>query len=308
MQRVFITGIAGFLGFHIAEQLCKNGYYVSGCDLLDTEDEIKKLRINKLNKINVHLFNLNCKDIETLQEEFELQKYDVFIHLACKYSRIASNSNRVDATKDALENLTNILEFLCEHQPIKFILASSSAVYKSLNNHIVDPESFYGALKLSQELITKTYHNSYGIDVTILRLYSVYGPLARSDMNYFAFTKAIDQSTQLTISSQKGAKRDFIYIDDAVISIEKSLALKGLNILNIGSGITYTKEELIDEIQKILKKKVNILYKTHQFHVLDEIGADTQTLNKLIAFTPKTNIQKGLEQFVTWYQEHIKKD
>lgn len=307
LQRIFITGIAGFLGFHLTKRFCQEGYYVSGCDLLDTNDDIKQLRIKKLKKLNVHLFDLDCNCIDELKEEFELQKYDVFIHLACKYSRIACNSDRVDASLDAIKTLTKTLEFVCEHQPIKFILASSSAVYNSASNKIVEPESFYGALKLSQELIATSYHNSYGIDLTILRLYSIYGPLGRSDMNYFAFTKVIDENKELTIHSQKGAKRDFFYIDDAVEAIGKSMALSGLNTLNIGSGSVHTKEDLIDAIQKILKRRINILYKLHQFHVLDEIGADTAKTNKTLDFTPKTPFIKGLEQFIAWYQKYKKK-
>jgi UDP-glucuronate 4-epimerase len=310
MQRVFITGIAGFLGYHLAKHLSTQGYYVAGCDLLQTEGSVKALRVKELQVLDVHLFDLDCSNIEKLKDEFDRQPFDHFVHFAYKYSRIATNEDRVDASIDAIGILTRILEFVCSYQPMKFILASSSAVYESGSNTVVAPESFYGALKVACEGIATSYHKSYGLDVTILRLYTIYGPLGRPDMNYFSFTKTIAENKTLVLHSQKHAARDFLYIDDALDAITNSLTLRDLHIINIGSGQTYTKERLIDELQAILHKKNNIEYRPNRFHVLDEAGADLSAAQQLLQFFPKTSLNTGLHRFVTWYttyhSEHCK--
>lgn len=334
-DKIIITGVAGFIGFHIAMLLLDKGYQIIGIDNLNTyyDPKIKKDRLLILERYNNFIFReIDLKDKPLADNLFANYKPDYVINLAAQAGVRYSIENPYAYVDSNLIGFINVLE-ACRNYPVKHLLyASSSSVYGSnkkipfSTNHQVDhPVSLYAATKKSNELMAHTYSHLYGIPTTGIRFFTVYGPWGRPDMAYFAFTKNIIEGNPIKVFNHGNMERDFTYIDDIVEGIYKLISLipkpnkdwdeskDGLStsfapykIYNIGNNQPVKLEKFISVLEDKIGKKAEKIYMDMQPGDVLRTYADVSDLERDIAFKPNTSIEDGLGKFVDWYREYYK--
>jgi nucleoside-diphosphate-sugar epimerase len=188
------------------------------------------------------------------------------------------------------------------------VLASTSSLYAgqkmpfSEDLPVNTPISPYAATKKAAEAISYTYHYLFGIDVSVLRYFTVYGPAGRPDMSIFRFIKWIDEGRSLEVFGDGSQKRDFTYIDDIVSGTVLSLKALGYEIINLGGGMKPTSlNEVISYLEELIGKRADINYKPFHKADLMETSADISKAKRLLNWTPETGLKDGLRKTVQWY-------
>ena len=313
-KRILITGAAGFIGWKTAEFLLKEGFSVVGIDNLNSyyDVRLKIWRKEQLEKYkNFRFFELDIENYGALKVLFDTFNFDVVINLAARAGVRYSMVNPHVYMKTNAQGTLNLLELMKEKGIKKFILASTSSLYAGQpmpfkeDAPVNTPISAYAASKKSAEVIAYTYYYLYGIDVSVLRYFTVYGPAGRPDMSIFRFIKWIDERKPIQLFGDGTQARDFTYIDD--IARGTILAMKdiGYEIINLGGGKNpISINTVIQEIEKLLGKKAAIDYKPFQKTDLKETWADIEKAKKLLGWKPKIDLKEGLKITVTWYLEN----
>ncbi len=328
---VLVSGVAGFIGFHLAKKLLKVGMNVVGIDNLNDyyDVNLKEARLNILKKEErFSFYKISLEDRKELSRVFSIKNISKVVNLAAQAGvRYSITNPHIYATSN-LMGFLNILEECRNYNVKHLVFASSSSVY-GLNKKIpfsesdsVDhPVSLYAATKKSNELMAHTYAHLYKIPCTGLRFFTVYGPWGRPDMAPFLFTKAIQNKKSIDVYNYGKMKRDFTYIDDVVDGIIGVLSKaphvnsdwNGLDlacscapyrIYNIGNSKPTGLLEFISEIEKCLNKKAEKRFLPMQQGDVEETFADISALQKAIGFEPKVSIQDGVKSFVDWYLEY----
>lgn len=310
-KRIFITGIAGFIGFHLALHLSSQGHFVIGCDNFNTyyDVQLKKGRQKLLEEKNIPIIESDIRN-SALLEKLMLEKgITHLVHLAAQAGVRHSINHPESYVESNLDGFVKILQ-ICRTCPgIKFIYASSSSVY-GLNKKIPfsesdptdSPASFYGATKKANELIASSYHHLYGIPVTGLRFFTVYGPWGRPDMAYFSFTNAILKGEPIHVYNQGQMKRDFTYIDDIVQGITAAIELGAkCEIFNLGNHRSEDLMQLIALIENKLGKKAIKEFLPMQSGDVPVTYADISKSQNMLGFNPITSLDEGIEKFINWY-------
>ena len=332
-KKILVTGAAGFIGCHMSILLLKNGYDVIGIDNLNEYYDIslKEDRLKELSKFDGFTFHkIDLKDKQSLDSIYETYRPDYVIHLAAQAGVRYSMDNPYTFVDSNLIGLMNILE-ACRNYPVKHLIyASSSSVYGGntitpfSTSHSVDhPVSLYAATKKANELMAHTYSHLYEIPTTGLRFFTVYGPWGRPDMAYYKFTKSIEEGKPIDVYNYGKMERDFTYIDDITEGIFKlidripvpnpgweeakdgnSSSFAPYKIYNIGNGNPIKLEKFISILEEKLGKKAMKNYMDMQPGDVQKTYADISDLEKDIGFRPRTDINKGLSEFVKWYKEY----
>ena len=324
-MQVLVTGVAGFIGMHVAKRLLENGYKVVGIDNLNDyyDIELKKARLSQLNyKSYDFMFKkIDISQTEKISNFFKKHKFELVIHLAAQAGVRYSIENPHIYIDTNIKGFLNILES-CKDQNIKnLIYASSSSVYG--NNSDTDfkelddtnePISLYGATKKSNELMAFTYSNLYNINIIGLRFFTVYGPWGRPDMALFKFTHAILQDNPIQIYNNGKMIRDFTYIDDVVESVsrivmkikENSLENVKHNIYNIGSENPMPLMDYITVLEKTLGKSAKKIFIQAQLGDVTRTSSNSSKLYNWINYKPKTEIKAGIKNFVNWFKDYYK--
>ncbi len=336
---ILVTGVAGFIGFHLCKRLLKEGKDVIGIDNLnDYYDQSLKLdRLKNIHKVkggNFKFEKLNIENKNELIEIFKKYKPKEIVHLAAQAGVRYSITNPDAYAYSNLIGFLNILE-CCRNNEIKhLVFASSSSVYggnislpfKEIQN-VDHPISLYAATKKSNELLAHAYSHLYNIPSTGLRFFTVYGPWGRPDMALFLFTKAIIEKQPIKIFNQGNMNRDFTYIDDITESLmriinkpptknesfdkqkpDPSASWGPYKIFNIGNSNPVPLMTFINEIESALNIKAEKIFMPIQAGDVKETFADTQRLEKWIKYKPNTTIKAGIGNFVRWYKEYYKKE
>ncbi len=313
-KTVLLTGAAGFIGWKTAEFLLKEGFSVVGIDNLNSyyDVRLKIWRKEQLEKYkNFRFFELDIENYGALKVLFDTFNFDVVINLAARAGVRYSMINPHVYMQTNAQGTLNLLELMKEKRIKKFILASTSSLYAGQpmpfkeDAPVNTPISAYAASKKSAEVIAYTYYYLYGIDVSVLRYFTVYGPAGRPDMSIFRFIKWIDERKPIQLFGDGTQARDFTYIDD--IARGTILAMKdiGYEIINLGGGKNpISINTVIHEIEKLLGKKAAIDYKPFQKTDLKETWADIEKAKKLLGWKPKIDLKEGLKITVTWYLEN----
>ncbi|MBN1132992.1 MAG: NAD-dependent epimerase [Bacteroidales bacterium] len=244
MNRVLITGTAGFIGFHLSRLLVRNGYQVTGLDNINDyyDVDLKYARLEKsgisrdkigYNRVvqsevdkNYEFLEMELEDKESLFELFANRHFDVVVNLAAQAGVRYSLTNPEAYIQSNITGFLNILE-ACRHHPVRnLIFASSSSVYGlnrnmpfSVRSNVDHPVSLYAASKKSNELMAHTYSHLFGIPAVGLRFFTVYGPWGRPDMALFIFTRSILRGEPIKVFNYGDMERDFTYVDDIVQGI-----------------------------------------------------------------------------------------
>jgi UDP-glucuronate 4-epimerase len=314
MRNVLITGAAGFIGFHLAKYLDEKGDRVIGLDNFNSyyDPTLKEARKQELEKLGIPIHEADICDAEFLNELLEKNQITHLIHLAAQAGVRYSLTNPQAYIKANIEGFVNILEACRNHPSIKLVYASSSSVYGlnkktpfSLEDRTDQQASLYGATKKTNELFASTYHHLFGISVTGLRFFTVYGPWGRPDMAYFQFTKAILNNEPIQIFNHGKMKRDFTYIDDIIEGIEGAMSADGKNeVFNLGNNRPENLLDMVNLLEKYLGKSANKVFVAMQPGDVLETYADISHSEEKLGYRPKTKLEDGLRAFVEWYQEY----
>ncbi len=333
MQKILVTGAAGFIGFHLVRKLCANGAHVLGYDNVNDyyDVSLKEARLAELKKLeNFEFIKADLEDETTMERSFAEFKPEIVIHLAAQAGVRYSLDQPRKYISSNIMGFMNILEG-CRHHDVKhLVFASSSSVYGankkvpfSENDNVDHPVSLYAATKKSNELMAHSYAHLYDLPCTGLRFFTVYGPWGRPDMAYFKFANKIMKGEPIDVYNHGDMKRDFTYIDDIVdgiikssISIPRNIATTvedkvdgtksnaPYRIYNIGNNNPENLMDMIGLLEEALGKKAEINMLPMQPGDVYSTYADIEQLNQSVGFKPSTDLKDGISYFVDWYQKY----
>lgn len=303
-MKVLVTGAAGFIGHKVSEMLLERGDLVVGIDNMNDyyDVRLKEYRLSSLQKHpNFEFYRIDIENLEDLRKLFKGNSFRSVFNLAARAGVRYSMENPWVYMRTNAEGTLNLLECMKDNGVEKYIMASTSSLYAGLTMPFREdlpvntPISPYAASKKAAEMLAYTYHKQYGIDVSILRYFTVYGPLGRPDMAPYRFVKWILEETPITIFGDGNQARDFTYIDDiakGTLLAEKKL---GYEIINLGGGKNpITINKFIQTIENLIGKKAKINYYPFNKADMMETMADIKKANKILNWVPDTEIEKGI--------------
>lgn len=312
-QHVFITGISGFIGFHLACKLYKLGIEVSGIDNFNDyyDVQLKKDRASLLISKGIEINHIDLCDFSELKQIMVATNPSHVVHLAAQPGVRRSLVDSQPYVESNLIGFVNILDVIKELK-VPFIYASSSSIYGTNekvpfaeSDRTDTPSNLYGATKKANELIAYAYHHLYQIPMTGLRFFTVYGPWGRPDMAYFTFTKALFERRPLSLYDEGKLKRDFTYIDDIVQGIQSAIEhAYPFEIFNLGNHTPVSVKDFVSILEKEIGLPANIEFLPPQKGEMEMTFSDNNHSHEKLGFSPKTNLQEGLHQFVSWYREY----
>lgn len=349
-MKILVTGTAGFIGHFVAGRLAERGDEVIGIDSIndyydvnlkygrlsadgisrsdaDSGSKVRSSRFSNYSFIKMHL-----EDRKRIEELFHVEKFDMVCNLAAQAGVRYSIENPHAYIDSNITGFMNILE-CCRHNKVKhLVFASSSSVYGlnekmpfATSDNVDHPVSLYAATKKSNELMAHAYSHLYGIPVTGLRFFTVYGPWGRPDMAYFKFAKAISEGKSIDIYNNGDMLRDFTYIDDIVEGVIRIIDLvpggnsswSGMKpdpgsskapykIYNIGNNSPMKLLDFIKIIEKEMGREAEKRFLPMQpgdvyatYANVDDLAADT-------GYRPFTPVEEGIARFAKWYREYYK--
>lgn len=314
-MKVLVTGGAGFIGSHVCDALLKRGDRVLCVDNFNDyyNPQRKWKNVEPLLKNeNFKLFNRDIKEVGDLEEVFS-EGVDKVVHLAARAGVRASIECPDDYVRDNINGLLNMLE-LCKKFKVKsFVFASSSSVYGNRSDgpfketdNVDNPISPYAATKKSGELLCHTYSHLFGLNVTCLRFFTVYGSRGRPDMAPFKFTDKIARGEWIEIYGDGNAVRDFTHVSDTVrgvlLALDKDLKYE---IINLGNSRPVRLMELVKAIESSLGKEARMKFVEPQVGDVALTHSDSSKARELLGFEAKVSLQEGVRELVDWYKENI---
>jgi len=313
-KRILITGAAGFIGYHLSRQLHQLGNHVIGIDNFNSyyDPILKRRRAKELATLNISVTDGNICDRELLHELTVKNDITHFVHLGAQAGVRYSLVNPEAYIESNITGFLNVLE-TCRRRPdMKLIYASSSSVYGtntkvpfSIQDRTDHQASLYGVTKKTNELMAQSYHHLFGISVTGLRFFTVYGPWGRPDMAYYSFTKAIIEGKPIDVYNYGNMKRDFTYIDDIVDGIVAAIDLGApCELFNLGNNKSEPLSQLIETLEEAIGKKAILNHMPMQAGDVEKTYADITYSEEKLGFSPKTSLKQGIPQFVDWYKNY----
>ena len=339
-KNILVTGAAGFIGFHLCKRLLKNGYKVIGIDNINSyyDIKLKEKRLNILSEIciedktNWEFIKSDLTDENYLLEIFKSYVPETVVHLAAQAGVRYSLKNPKAYINSNIVGFSNILECCRIFKVKNFLYASSSSVYGgntkipfSENDSVNHPISLYAATKRSNELIAHSYSHLYGIPMTGLRFFTVYGPWGRPDMAPMIFADAILNNQPLNIFNYGNMSRSFTYIDDVINIVLKLMKKPSIpdqlfnsdspkastsscshRIFNIGNGNSIKLIDFISCLEKELKKEaIKIFHPMQQGDVVNTLS-DNKIIDEWIGAYSMTPVSKGVNLFLDWFTQYYK--
>jgi UDP-glucuronate 4-epimerase len=308
-EQVLVTGAAGFIGSQVAELLLAANCRVIGIDNLNNayDTRLKEWRLARLQAYPHFAFHRADITDRAALDEVWVDDIDAVINLA---ARAGVRQSVIDPWAYFETNTTGTLNLLemCRSRGVrKFILASTSSLYGAHNPlpyseeaNTDRPLSPYAASKKAAEVLCATYNHLYGIDVSVFRYFTVYGPAGRPDMSIFRFVQWIDQGLPVTIFGDGQQRRDFTYVEDIARGTVAGLDRTGYEIMNLGSDRPIVLMDVIRMIENRLGKKANLVIKPA--HPADVIATWANvTKARAIGWQPTTPFEKGLDNVIEWY-------
>ncbi len=329
-MQVLVTGVAGFIGYHLAQRLLSENIQVYGIDNLNEyyDVNLKKDRLAQITGKTGFTFQcLDLSDRAEISQMFQNNKFDCVVNLAAQAGVRYSIENPHAYVDSNLTGFINILEG-CRHHSVKhLVFASSSSVYGankkipfSISDDVSRPISLYAATKKANELMAYTYSHLYQIPITGLRFFTVYGLWGRPDMAYFKFVKAIEQGQPIDVYNFGDMQRDFTYIDDIIEGVVRVMhkppyfhqdetnvkqpSQTPYKLYNIGNHQPVSLMRFIEVIEQTLGKQAKKNLLPMQPGDVPVTYADVDDLIRDVGFKPDTPIEEGIAKFVEWYREY----
>lgn len=320
VQRILVTGAAGFVGSFVATRLAAMGHQVTGCDNFNDyyDPQLKEKRVAALlEPAGVPCERLDIADSPAVAALFERVRPELVVHLAAQAGVRYSLQNPAAYIQSNLVGFGNILE-ACRHHGIDHLLyASSSSVYGSNakvpfseSDRVDEPVSLYAATKKANELMAHSYSHLYGFPATGLRFFTVYGPWGRPDMAYFSFTEKMVRGEPIPVFAEGKLTRDFTYIDDIVEGVVRLLfkpqpatAGKARHaVFNIGNNQPVMVLDFIRTLEHVLGVAAVLDFQPMQAGDVPATHADTSLLQDWVDYKPSTPLVIGLSRYRDWYR------
>jgi UDP-glucuronate 4-epimerase len=322
-MRALLTGAAGFIGSHVAASLLERGHTVTGLDSLNAyyDPALKQARLARLaGTTGFRFVQADIADASSLERATGGESYDVVVHLAAQAGVRYALDHPATYTQSNLVGHHNVLE-LARHMNglAHMIYASSSSVYGndtkapfSEDARADKPVSYYGATKRSGELMAHSYAELFGLKLTGLRFFTVYGRWGRPDMAYWLFTEAILTGKPLKLFGGGLLKRDFTWIDDIVTAVVRMAEMPFAmterraphRIYNLGNSHPEEVLTLIRIIEQTTGKSATIEHAVGPAGDVNETYADVTRAARDFGFQPSTTLEEGIPRFVEWFREY----
>ena len=310
MSHYLVTGAVGFIGARTAEMLIQDGHTVTGLDNVNEayDRRMKEYRLKRLQGLPGFTFRRADISDKSIIDQLKNEKFDGLINLAAWAGVRASVRNPWIYVETNMMGTLNMLE-LCRQIGIrKFIVASTSSIYGE-NPPYPTPESAssseplqpYAASKKGAEAMAYAYHHLYGIDVTVLRFFTVYGPAGRPDLSIFRFVQWISEGRPVRVNGDGEQSRGFTYIDDIARGVILALKPVGYEIINLGGHEVITINNLIRLIEDVVGKKAIVQHGPPDPADMRSNHADVSKAGELLGWEPQFGMRAGVEKLVEWY-------
>ena len=331
-MKILVTGVAGFIGFHLAQRLLDRRDEVLGLDNLNDyyDVRLKEARLSRLTSRSGFRFDrLDLAEADKLLSWFDRNRPQRVVHLAAQAGVRYSLTHPQAYLSSNLIGFGNLLEGCRHHAVEHLVYASSSSVYGanrkvpfSVHDNVDHPVSLYAATKKANELMAHSYSHLFALPTTGLRLFTVYGPWGRPDMAYFKFTRDILAQRSIEVYNHGELSRDFTYIDDIVegvcrvlarvpepdpdwnaLSPDPSRSRAPYRLYNIGNHTPVKLMDFIGELERALGVQATLKMLPMQPGDVETTCADVEDLIRDVGFRPSTPLSVGLERFVRWYRQ-----
>ena len=322
MNNILITGCAGFIGFHLSNELCRQGYNVVGIDNLNEYYDVS-LKKNCLNKIKKHnnfkFYHIDITHNNELKNIFENNNFQIVINLAAQAGVRYSLENPRAYIDSNIIGFTNILECCKLYEINSLLYASSSSVYGECEknpfaekDNSIKPIAMYGVTKKFNEELAYSYYRLFNLNSIGLRFFTVYGPWGRPDMALYKFVKNIKNDKEIEVYNHGKHDRSFTYISDIIKSMELLMSKfykqkQYFEIFNIGGDKSIKLMDYIKIIEKKLNKNAIIKFLPKQKGDIESTESDCTKLFDAINFKPEVSIETGRSDFINWYNDYNKK-
>ncbi len=312
MNKILVTGGAGFIGSHLVQRLLTDGSEVVVVDNIDDyyDQSIKRANLDLFKK-EVSYYDCTILDNHALSNIFQKEKINKIVHLAARPGVRPSLSKPVLYNEQNTVGTIRLLELTKKHQIEQFIFGSTSSIYG--NNKIpfkeddsVDTQlSPYSISKRNAEIYCKHYAQTYNIPTTCLRFFSVYGPRQRPDMAIHKFTSLIYDGKPIPMFGDGSTSRDYTYVSDIIDGVVNTLFEQfSFEIINLGNSSPVTLKKLISLIEQAAKRKAIINKQPEQLGDMTRTFASIKKAQKLLNYKPKVSLQDGLPKFIKWYESN----
>ena len=314
-MNILVTGGVGFIGSHVCERLLDAGHTVCALDDLNDfydpaikQNTLRELQTRAQSFVFVHADITNRAEVD---EVFASMTFDQVIHLAARAGVRPSLEQPALYQRVNVEGTVNILEAARERGIKKITIASSSSVYGvnskvpfSESDPIFNAISPYAASKLACESLGHVYHHVYGMDVCLLRFFTVYGQRQRPDLAIHRFAKLMHAGRPITMFGDGTASRDYTYVDDAVDGVFAATEREfGCEIINLGESQTVQLSRLIELLENALGVKAEFNCKPTQPGDVPITFANIEKAQRLLGYNPQTKIEDGIPRFIEWFRQ-----
>lgn len=319
-KKYLVTGAAGFIASQVSWKLLDHGHQVVAVDNINDyyDVRLKDWRLTQLKEHsqtqNFRFHQLDIEDQEGLRKLFKSEgQFDAVLNLAARAGvRYSMENPHVYLSTNAGGTL-NLLECMRSSGVNKLVLASTSSLYAGQSMPFAEdlavnePLSPYAASKKAAELMAYSYHKLYGIDVSVVRYFTVFGPAGRPDMSPYRFIKWIAEEETIQMFGDGSQSRDFTYVEDIARGTVAAIQEVGYEIINLGGGRNpVTLNAIIENLESLLGKKAKIAHKPFHIADLKETWADIEKAKKLFGWEPRVSLGEGLEKSVQWYMDNRK--
>ena len=319
-QRYLVTGCAGFIAAKVAELLLSAGHSVVGVDNLNDayDPRLKRWRLARLSaRENFRFQELDIADRPSVARLFgpgdvaEGAPFSAVINLAARAGVRTSVDDPWVYYRANCDGTLNLLDCCRKYGVEKFVLASTSSLYGSHNpvpyREDADtnrPLSPYAASKKAAETLAYTYHYLHGLDVTVLRYFTVYGPAGRPDMSVFRFIRRIAENEPIIVFGDGTQERDFTYVDDVARGTVAGIKPMGYEVINLGGDRPVRLSAVIDQIAELTGNRPKIDH--HPAHAADvpATWADVTKAREMLGWSPEVTVEEGLRRSVQWYRDN----
>lgn len=315
MKKVLVTGAAGFVGSHAVEAILARGDSVVGIDNFDDTYDRKfkeeNLEINK-DKNNFKFIEGDICDRELIENIFQSEKPDCVLHLAAKVDTRRAVEIPLLYVDTNINGTLNIFEAARSSAVNNLVFVSSSSVYGnstkvpwSESEGADRPISPYGATKRAGELFAHAYHHNFGMNITCLRYFNVYGERNRPTMVPYIWSEKILRGEEVEISGDGSRKRDYTYVGDIVEGTLKALDKPmGFEIINLGNNSPVSLNELLSVFEKVIGTKAKVKSRPSHKASVEETYADVRKAGEVLSWAPTTSIEDGIEKLVSWFRNN----
>jgi UDP-glucuronate 4-epimerase len=306
-----ITGGAGFIGSHLADQLLADGWEVTVVDNFDPyyDPAVKRSNVEPhIDDPAYHLAELDIRDLEALRSVFLGASFDVIVHLAARAGVRASINDPITCQQVNVTGTQNLLELAQEHGVPQFIFGSSSSVYGtnpdvpwSEEDHDLRPISPYASTKLSAEFLGHTYQHLYDLRFIALRFFTVYGPRQRPDLAIHKFARLALEEEPIPVYGDGTTRRDYTFVGDIIRGIRAAMGYdeEPYAIMNIGSGQPVELNDMIDALEDVLGQDLERNHLPEQPGDVPQTWADISRAKERLDYKPQVSLQEGIQRFLS---------